>query len=277
MTDEFELLTGVDEPRPLPAALRRRLEWTLTGEDSAVIALSDADGPRPLPADMADRVAAAVATDAGVAMPAPVRRRIERTLTGRPAWSRAIAVAAALLFVLASATIITANRQGESGEGDKVAAGPQRTEERQPTTTEPAQAMAAEDATPPAPAPTTAPALVKRAQTTTTTTAGESAASGGGAAAAAPSGAAAGRAAPRVTVTPSTARRGEEVAARAEGFSTTTLRYRLQAPSGRVVLEGDAAAPEFRFTVPLVTENGRHVLTVEGGGDSAQAPLDVVA
>lgn len=274
MTDELDLLSGVDEPRPLPPELRRRLESRLTGEDPAVVALAGADRPRELPGELLDRLADALTAGRAVSMPPPVRRRLERTLIARPVWRRGAAVAAVLLFVAASAAVIGRDR---TDPGDNVAAGTPKTAAMTPTTAAAVVLEPEGEASRPA-AATAAPVERATPERTPPTTAAFSARAGGDAATEAPAraGAAAAMAAPSVTVTPSTARRGEEVTARVEGFSTNTVRHTLRAPSGRVVLEGEAPASEFRFTVPLVTENGAHVLTVEGGGQSAQTSFDVV-
>lgn len=249
MTDEFDLLAGVDEPRPLPAELRRPLERTLTGEEPAIIALGGADRPRALPAEMAERVAERLAGDAGAAVPAPVRRRIERRLIGRPALSRAAALAAALLFMISAAAVVGRDR----GSDDVVSTGTDGG--RQATT-----------AAPPAVGP-----------------AGERVSGVAAEGAAAPPddvtfGAAGAQVGPNLVVGPVDLRRGDSAAVRAQMFSTSTVHYSLRAPSGRVVLEGDAPL-EFRVTVPRGSEIGRYVLVVEDAARTqfARSELNVVA
>ena len=252
MSDGFDVLRGADGPRPLPDHLRQRLETAITGADLAGI-----DAPRPLPPHL--------------------RRRIERSLLRPSRWTRGVAATAALLLIVASAVAL--GRGLSSRDDDGVAAGrpAQRTETaegelRDDATS--AQSEAAPAATVP---PTTAPRALGRASVTATTTApaaAEAGAAGGGGAAAAASSE---RATPTVTLSKSRVRRGEEVVARTEHFSTPTATYRLHAPSGRVVLEGEGGT-EFRFSVPLHEELGSYTLVVHGsdGREHAEAYLDVV-
>ncbi|MGH8976198.1 MAG: hypothetical protein ACRD0C_23660, partial [Acidimicrobiia bacterium] len=129
---EDPTLTGLDAPRPLPPALRARLESALlaaaTPAGALVADVRDRteppapedplalDAPRPLPGDMRARLEGAVLSAAG-ARPAA---------SGRwAAWSRPlVAMAAVLALLLGSVALL--NRGGPS-ERDLTAAGPRAT------------------------------------------------------------------------------------------------------------------------------------------------------
>lgn len=110
-------LEDLDAPRPIPAALRNRLEAGLL---DAVLteALAGADAPRPLPDALRDRLEGALlAGDGPRIMPSSLRGRLEHSLRagvqGTRVWTRPVAIAAAVLLVLGSAALITRNNSNQ--------------------------------------------------------------------------------------------------------------------------------------------------------------------
>ncbi len=135
-------LTGLDAPRPLPPALRDRLESALlaaAGAGPLVVdvrepAADDAlalDAPRPLPAPLRSRLESALLAGAGAGAPeGDVLTAAGPSGAGprRPAawWRPLMAVAAVLALLLGSAAVLDLTGRG-TDERDLTAAGPEAT------------------------------------------------------------------------------------------------------------------------------------------------------
>jgi IPT/TIG domain len=94
-----ELLSGADQPRPLPPALRRRLEERL---------LAGADAPKPLDPDLSARLAEDLSdpvaplladVDRARELPPALRQRLERRLVGPPRGRQILAIAAVVVVL----------------------------------------------------------------------------------------------------------------------------------------------------------------------------------
>ena len=170
-------LAGLDAPRPLPPAVRERLELALLAaagghsagfstlsveHQTARVGAEDPlalDAPRPLPADVRGRLESAVLTAAG-ARPAAAHRWAN--------WSRPLlAVAAVLALLLGSVTLLNL---GTGSERDITAAGPEATSPSPtPPIAGPEVGIPSSTTGPPAAeVPTSAPSSVRRPVTPTT-------------------------------------------------------------------------------------------------------------
>ena len=122
--DELERdLAGLGEPRPLPPALRQRLERALAEHASAPPArataqaaenpLAGIDAPRPLPSALEEGLVASLAGEAAP-LPRRVRHRVRAALSHGSPGRRpvAVALAAAAAVIVLAATVGTLVRTG---------------------------------------------------------------------------------------------------------------------------------------------------------------------
>ena len=137
-------LSGLDAPRPLPPALRERLEVALLAAVGAGAVPSGGipavdvrdrldelsedplalDAPRPLPAEVRGRLEGAVLAAAG-ARPAAARRSA--------AWSHPLLAVAAVLALLLGSVAVLNLGSGSGSEREVTAAGPEATTSTTPT------------------------------------------------------------------------------------------------------------------------------------------------
>ena len=134
-----DILNDVDAPRPLPDALRERLEAALVADAGPLVG---ADAPRPLPAALQARIVSTLTT--------PRARRLNRR--------QVLAVAAAVILI---AGAVAANALTGSSAKRTVAAAPASTTTTSTTTTTSPPLAAPSDTTPVAPQAVEAPVEIR--------------------------------------------------------------------------------------------------------------------